>query len=74
MELCQRPALLPEAGDRHGRPDDFHGTDGPIPVRRIPRQDWLPVYEAFHQSTLDEGFPYDPDMNNPRPPAPALCR
>ena len=45
--------------------DDFHGTDGPIPVRRVPRQEWLPVYEAFHQSTLDEGFPYDPDMNNP---------
>ena len=45
--------------------DDFHGTDGPIPVRRVPRQEWLPVYEAFHQSTLDAGFPYDPDMNNP---------
>ena len=45
--------------------DDFHGTDGPIPVRRVPRQEWLPVYEAFHQSTLDEGFPFDPDMNNP---------
>ena len=45
--------------------DDFHGSEGPIPVRRVPRQEWLPVYEAFHQSTLDEGYPYDPDMNNP---------
>ena len=45
--------------------DDFHGSEGPIPVRRVPRQEWLPVYDAFHQSTLDEGFPYDPDMNNP---------
>ena len=45
--------------------DDFHGSEGPIPVRRVPRQEWLPVYEAFHQSTLDAGFPYDPDMNNP---------
>ena len=45
--------------------DDFHGTEGPIPVRRVPRQEWLPIYEAFHQSTLDEGYPYDPDMNNP---------
>ena len=45
--------------------DDFHGTEGPIPVRRVPRREWLPVYEAFHQSTLDAGFPYDPDMNNP---------
>ena len=45
--------------------DDFHGSDGPIPVRRVPREEWLPVYEAFHQSTLEAGFPYDPDMNNP---------
>ena len=45
--------------------DDFHGSDGPIPVRRVPRQEWLPVYEAFHQATLDAGYPYDPDMNNP---------
>ena len=45
--------------------DDFHGSDGPIPVRRVARNEWLPVYEAFHQSTLDAGYPYDPDMNNP---------
>ena len=45
--------------------DDFHGSEGPIPVRRLPRNEWLPIYEAFHRSTLDNGFPYDPDMNNP---------
>ena len=45
--------------------DDFHGSDGPIPVRRVSREEWLPVFEAFHQSTLDAGYPYDPDMNNP---------
>ena len=45
--------------------DDFHGSEGPVPVRRLPRHEWLPLYEAFHQSTLDAGFPYDPDMNNP---------
>ena len=39
--------------------DDFHGSDGPIPVRRVARNEWLPVYEAFHQSTLDAGYPYD---------------
>ena len=45
--------------------DDFHGTDGPIPVWRLPREEWLPVNEAFHQATLAGGFPEDPDMNNP---------
>ncbi len=45
--------------------DDFHGTDGPIPVWRLPRKDFLPVNEAFHQATVAAGFPEDPDMNNP---------
>ena len=45
--------------------DDFHGTDGPIPVRRLPRDEFMPVNEAFHQATMAEGFPEDPDMNNP---------
>ncbi|PKB71244.1 MAG: mycofactocin system GMC family oxidoreductase MftG [SAR202 cluster bacterium Io17-Chloro-G6] len=45
--------------------DDFHGVDGPIPVWRLPREDWLPVNEAFHQATTAEGFLEDPDMNNP---------
>ena len=45
--------------------DDFHGTDGPIPVRRIPRSDWLPVNEAFYQALLAAGFPQDSDMNSP---------
>ena len=45
--------------------DDFHGGDGPIPVRRVERSQYLPVYEAFLQASLDAGFPYDADMNNP---------
>ena len=45
--------------------DDFHGSDGPIPVRRMPPAEWLPVCQAFHRVALDAGFPYDPDMNHP---------
>ncbi len=45
--------------------DDFHGTDGPIPVWRLGREEWMPVNEAFHQATVAAGFPEDPDMNNP---------
>ena len=45
--------------------DDFHGTDGPIPVWRLPREDFMPVNEAFHQASVAAGFPEDPDMNNP---------
>ena len=44
---------------------DFHGSDGPIPVRRHPRESWLPLHRAFHQACRDAGFPDDPDMNRP---------
>ena len=45
--------------------DDFHGSQGPIPVRRHPRETWLPLQAAFYAACLAEGFPEDPDMNNP---------
>ena len=44
---------------------DFHGSDGPIPVRRYPREEWLPHAVAFQQACLDEGFRDDPDQNHP---------
>ena len=45
--------------------DDFHGSEGPIPVRRHKREAWLPFQSAFYQACIDAGFPEDPDMNNP---------
>ena len=45
--------------------DDFHGSDGPIPVWRHPRKDWLPIQAAFYEACKDMGFPEDPDMNHP---------
>ncbi len=44
---------------------DFHGSDGPIPVRRYRRQEWLPHAAAFHEACLTEGFLDDPDQNHP---------
>ena len=45
--------------------DDFHGSDGPIPVWRHARENWLPLHSAFYQACRDAGFPDDPDMNHP---------
>jgi len=45
--------------------DDFHGTNGPIPVRRFPRSEWLPFQHAFYNASVDAGYPEDEDMNNP---------
>mgnify|MGYP003288309829 CR=1 FL=1 len=45
---------------------DFHGSQGPIPVRRYRREAWLPHAEAFYQACLAAGFPDDPDQNHPQ--------
>ena len=45
--------------------DDFHGSDGPVPVRRHKRRDFLPFAEAFYRSCLDAGFPEHLDVNHP---------
>ena len=45
--------------------DDFHGNEGPIPVRRFKKEDWLPFQQAFVQASLDAGYPEDYDMNAP---------
>ena len=45
--------------------DEFHGTNGPIPVRRHHRQHWVPFQAAFYQACLDAGIPDDGDLNRP---------
>src|SRR5260221_12720124 len=37
-------------------PDSWHGADGPIPVTRAARADWVPVSRAFHAACLELGF------------------
>jgi choline dehydrogenase-like flavoprotein len=44
---------------------DFHGSDGPVPVRRYKREEWLPHAVAFHRACLDADFRDDPDQNHP---------
>ncbi len=45
--------------------DDFHGSDGPITVRRHKQDGWNPTQAAFYQACVAERFPEDRDMNNP---------
>ena len=48
--------------DFHG---DFHGSDGPIPVRRVKRPKLIPHAQALYEACLTEGFPDAPDQNDP---------
>jgi len=43
----------------------YHGTDGPIPIRRWPRDEWLPPQDAFFEACREEGFEESPDHNAP---------
>ena len=45
--------------------DDYHGSDGPIPVRRHKPETWLPFQRVSHRAFVDAGFPEHPDVNNP---------
>jgi choline dehydrogenase len=44
---------------------EFHGSDGPVPVRRYKQEEWLPYARAFHQACVAADFRDDPDQNHP---------
>ena len=47
--------------------DDFHGTDGPMPVRRRQSGTWPDIQRAFHAACVAEGFGTTEDTNGPNP-------
>ena len=47
--------------------DDFHGTDGPIPVRRRQAGPWPDIQKAFHAACLGAGYGTVDDTNGPNP-------
>ena len=44
---------------------DFHGSDGPTPVRRYKKEEMMPMARAFWDACLAAGFPETMDMNHP---------
>jgi choline dehydrogenase len=44
---------------------DFHGSDGPMPIRRFKRAEWLAPQTAFYEAARAAGFPDSPDHNHP---------
>ena len=45
--------------------NDFHGSDGPVPIRRYGRDEWLRPQSAFYRACVGAGFPEVEDMNSP---------
>ena len=44
---------------------DFHGHDGPVRVRRAPKNEWTRDAEAFFKGFQDIGYPATEDHNDP---------
>jgi choline dehydrogenase len=44
---------------------EFHGSEGPIPVRREPMERWWADQAAFVEACVALGFPYSMDLNHP---------
>ena len=47
--------------------DDFHGADGPMPVRRRQSAAWPDIQRAFYDACLQAGFGATEDTNGPNP-------
>src|SRR3954466_13459036 len=42
---------------------DLHGSDGPVPIRRAPQEQWPALSRAVHQFTGERQVPFIADMN-----------
>ncbi len=47
--------------------DDFHGTEGPLPVRRRQSGPWPDIQKAFHAACIQAGFGTTADTNGGHP-------
>ena len=47
--------------------DDFHGTEGPMPVRRRQSGEWPAIQRAFYDALLQEGYTAVADTNGSDP-------
>jgi 5-(hydroxymethyl)furfural/furfural oxidase len=43
----------------------YHGSDGPMPIQRLPREEWGPLDEALAESAAAQGHAWCEDHNAP---------
>ena len=64
------------AGYRRAESDplggEFHGSDGPIPVFRMPESDWTPIQTAVTEAAEEFNHPWLPDLNGRRVQTPGI--
>jgi choline dehydrogenase len=60
------PAFRRLENDREFGSASFHGASGPVPIIRLPEEDWAPALRAFAQLCRERGYPQSPDINDPQ--------
>jgi choline dehydrogenase len=60
------PAFRKLEDDPEFAAEPYHGSDGPVPILRFPREQWAPSQRAFERSCADRGHEVIEDMNAPR--------
>lgn len=60
-----RPYFLALENDADFGGDGWHGADGPIPLNRLPIEQWGPVDRALHEAAAHLGYPWCPDYHAP---------
>ena len=45
--------------------DDFHGSEGPIPIVRREDEEWPAVQKAFYNACMERGYASNHDLNGP---------
>ncbi|TIL57050.1 MAG: GMC family oxidoreductase, partial [Mesorhizobium sp.] len=43
--------------------NEFHGNDGPLPIRRVSKAEWSGFIRAASNALEDNGIPFRPDFN-----------
>ncbi len=59
------PAYIRLEDDRDYGTQPYHGTGGPIPIYRAPRDQWGPIDSALCDGALALGYGFNPDHNAP---------
>jgi choline dehydrogenase len=59
------PALQRLENDHDFGDADYHGDSGPVPIIRLPREEWPPALRAFADVCAQRGFPESRDLNDP---------
>lgn len=62
-DVLPRFTRLEHDHDHGDRP--YHGDDGPVPVRRYPREQWAAIHDPFVAACVEQGLTAVDDLNAP---------